>query len=56
MPWPCLRHAARSGERETSNVGSGNRLSFQAGGLHAVVDRAIRAIQPYVGEDRGEHS
>lgn len=27
-----------------SNVGSGNRLSFQASGLHEVVDRAIRAI------------
>lgn len=29
----------------TSNVGSGNRLSFHASGLHAVVDQAIRAIQ-----------
>jgi D-alanyl-D-alanine carboxypeptidase len=29
----------------TSNVGSGNRLSFQANGLHAVVDEAIRLIQ-----------
>jgi D-alanyl-D-alanine carboxypeptidase len=28
----------------TSNVGSGNRLSFQASGLHPVVDNAIRAI------------
>jgi D-alanyl-D-alanine carboxypeptidase len=27
-----------------SNVGSGNRLSFQASGLHEVVDQAIRAI------------
>ena len=27
-----------------SNVGSGNRLSFQASGLHAVVDRAIGVI------------
>ncbi|MDW6021613.1 serine hydrolase domain-containing protein [Mesorhizobium sp. BAC0120] len=27
-----------------SNVGSGNRLSFQASGLHEVVDEAIRAI------------
>ena len=28
----------------TSNVGSGNRLSFQASGLHPVVDQAIRII------------
>ena len=28
----------------TSNVGSGNRLSFQASGLHLVVDDAIRII------------
>jgi len=27
-----------------SNVGSGNRLSFQASGLHEVVDKAIRTI------------
>jgi len=30
----------------TSNVGSGNRMSFHASGLHAVVDQAILAIQP----------
>lgn len=30
----------------TSNVGSGNRLSFQASGLHEVVDTVIRAILP----------
>jgi D-alanyl-D-alanine carboxypeptidase len=28
----------------TSNVGSGNRLSFQASGLHPVVDQAIGII------------
>lgn len=28
----------------TSNVGSGNRLSFQASGLHPVVDKAIQII------------
>ncbi|WP_263498696.1 hypothetical protein [Mesorhizobium sp. ESP7-2] len=28
----------------TSDVGSGNRLSFQASGLHPVVDQAIRII------------
>ncbi|WP_263487743.1 MULTISPECIES: hypothetical protein [unclassified Mesorhizobium] len=28
----------------TSNVGSGNRLSFQASGLHEVVEHAIRSI------------
>jgi D-alanyl-D-alanine carboxypeptidase len=28
----------------TSNVGSGNRLSFQASGLHPVVDEAIKII------------
>lgn len=27
-----------------SNIGSGNRLSFQASGLHEVVDKAIRSI------------
>ncbi len=36
--------ASGLGVAMTSNVGSGNRLSFQASGLHDVVDKAIVAI------------